>query len=44
MSQDKFYWKYSLVNVDKKCHMGGGSGGGGSKKCGKGVTYYLNGH
>jgi hypothetical protein len=36
----QFLMVISLVKVDKKCHMGGG---GGSKKCGKSVTYYLNG-
>ncbi len=29
--------------IDNKCHMGGPGGGpGGSKKCAKSVTYYLN--
>jgi hypothetical protein len=36
----QFLLVISLVKVDSKCHMGGG---GGSKKCGKSVTYYLNG-
>jgi hypothetical protein len=36
----QFLLVISLVKVDKKCHKGGG---GGSKKCGKSVTYYLNG-
>ncbi len=35
----QFLLVISLVKVDKTCHMGGG----GSKKCGKSVTYYLNG-
>ncbi len=36
----QFLLVISLVKVDSKCHIGGG---GGSKKCGKSVTYYLNG-
>ncbi len=36
----QFLLVISLVKVDKICHMGGG---GWSKKCGKSVTYYLNG-
>ncbi len=35
----QFLLGISLAKVDKICHMGGG----GSKKCGKSVTYYLNG-
>ncbi len=35
----QFLLVISLVEVDKTCHMGGG----GSKKCRKSVTYYLNG-
>jgi hypothetical protein len=35
----QFLLVISLVKVDKTCNMGGG----GSQKCGKSVTYYLNG-